>query len=148
MGFARHIGSATAGLLLVALGACATTQGNLTSSADRLEHNATALARDERGADYPANSNYSRDARELADQAHDFRRLVEDRRADDRDVKASFESLSRSYHTLRDDADRAESRTAQADLKPVTDAYLDVEREMGGYPDSHRYARDRYTSER
>jgi hypothetical protein len=40
--------------------------------------------------------------------------------------------------------DRSDSREAQLDLKPVTEAYLDVEREMGGYRgDRDRYARDR-----
>ncbi len=147
----RNVGFSMAGFMLVALAGCATTQGNLTSSADRLEHNADALAREEprdtRAADYPT-TGYSRDARELADQAHDFRRTVMDRRADDREVKAAFEHVSRSYHTLRDDVDRSDSRDAQADLKPVTDAYLDVERAMGGYPDADRYARDGYTRER
>jgi hypothetical protein len=66
-----------------------------------------------------------------------------DSRADRRDLDVAFESLSRSYHDLRDDVDRSDSREAQLDLKPVTEAYLDVEREMGGYRASDRYARDR-----
>jgi hypothetical protein len=141
---ARNIASTMAGLVLMALGGCATTHGNLTSSADRLERSADALNRDVR--DEPAS--YSRDTRELADRAHDFRRMVEDRRTDDRDVKASFEQLSRSYHAVRDEVDHSDSRQAQVDFKPVTEAYLDVEREMGGYPDSHRYARGSDTRDR
>jgi chromosome segregation ATPase len=147
---ARNIAFTTVGLVLVALTGCATTHGNLTSSADRLERNTQALsqdAREGRAADHSTTA-YSRDARELADQAHDFRRTVADRRADDRDVKAAFEQLSRSYHALRDEVDRSDAREAQVDLKPVTEAYLDVEREMGGYPDSHRYARDSDTRDR
>ncbi|HUI60169.1 MAG TPA: DUF4226 domain-containing protein [Steroidobacteraceae bacterium] len=126
----------------VALCGCATSRGNLTNSADRLERNADLLSdhvRDEPvAADY-APAGYTRDARALAEQAHEFRRVVQDGRADDRDVKVSFEQLSRRYHDLRDDVDRSDSHRAQADLRPVTDAYLDVEREMGGYP-GHRYA--------
>ncbi|MGH8137549.1 MAG: hypothetical protein ACREVV_05050 [Steroidobacteraceae bacterium] len=142
MAVARIIAATAAGLLLTALGGCVTTQGNLTSSADRLEHNSDALAQDLRdestAADYP--SGYSQDARDLAEQSHDFRRTVEDRSASDGDVKAAFEHLSHSYHALRDDVDRSESHAAKVDLRPVTEAYLDVERGMGGYP-AHRYAR-------
>ena len=150
MDVARNVASTTVGFLLVALASCVTTHGNLTSSADRLEHNANALAQDLRdeppSGDYP--SGYTRDARELAEQAHDFRRTVEDTDARDGDVKSAFERLSRSYHSLRDDVDRADSHAAKVDLRPVTEAYLDVEREMGGYPEHHRNAHgdsyDRY----
>ena len=140
---ARNFAFAMASSLLVAFVGCATTHGNLTSSADRLERNAQALARDARDEPaYGSTTGYSRDAHQLADQAHDFRRTVADNRADSRDVNAAFEQLSRSYHELRDQVDRSDSRQAQADLKPVTEAYLDVEREMGGYAHSRRYARD------
>ena len=50
-------------------------------------------------------------------------------------MKAAFERVSRSYHLVRDEVDRSDSREAQADLKPVTETYLDVERGMGGYPE-------------
>jgi hypothetical protein len=46
-------------------------------------------------------------------------------------VKESFGRLSRSYHALRDEVERSDSREARIDLKPVTESYLDVEREMG-----------------
>jgi len=124
------------------MGGCATSpHGNLARSADRLDHNAELLARDDHGRS--ASSSYSREADALAEKAHDFRLAVTDSRADRRDLEGAFESLSRTYHALRDDVDRADSREAQLDLKPVTEAYLDVEREMGGYRASDRYARDR-----
>jgi len=128
-------------LLLAALAGCVTTHGNLASSADRLERNADALSRDSREtrADYA--SRYSHDASELAEETHDFRATLADRNADDRDVRAAFERVSKTYHRLRDDVDRSDSHQAQVDLRPTTDAYLDVEREMGGY-DRHRYARE------
>jgi hypothetical protein len=94
------------------------------------------LARDARG------DSYSREASELADQAQDFRRTVLDRRADDSEVRDAFEVLSRDYHALRDEVDRSNDRDAAADLRPVTEAYLDIEREMGGF-DDRRYADDR-----
>jgi hypothetical protein len=130
--------------LMMAMGGCASSpHGNLARSADRLEHNAEVLARGDHDRGY-SSSSYSREADELAAKAHDFREALQDSRADRRDLDASFESLSRSYHDLRDDVDRSDSREAQLDLKPVTEAYLDVEREMGGYrADRDRYARDR-----
>jgi hypothetical protein len=123
----------------VLLAGCATTHGSLSSNADRLERNSERLA--SRAPNY---SNYARDARELADEAHDFRLTVRDRRADDRDVKDAFEKLSHDYHAVRDNVDRSNSRQAELDLRPVTDAYLDIERTIGGYPSD----RDRYAGER
>jgi hypothetical protein len=111
----------------VALAGCATTQGSLTTSAERLERNAAELARDGRDS-----TRYGNDARELADQAHDFRLTVTDRRAEDRDIRLAFEELSHDYHSLRDEVDRSESRDAALDFRSVTEAYLDIEREMNG----------------
>lgn len=146
---ARSISLTLIGVMLAALAGCATTHGRLTRSADRLERNASAFASDARYASdtVAANSEVSRDARDLADQADEFRHTVNDSRADDRDVQNAFDRLSRSYHTLRDDVDHSGSPQAMADMRPVTQAYLDVEGDMGGYP-SHRYAEDEDRSER
>jgi len=130
--------AALAACLLIGLSGCATTaRSNMSTSADRLEHNANLLADDVRSADYP--SGYVRDVHMLADDARDFRRTVEDRASSDGDVKAAFERLSRSYHAVRDEVDHSDSRTARGDLQPVTDSYLDIEREMGGYPALHEH---------
>jgi hypothetical protein len=140
----RTLKFAFAGSALTLLAACATTRIDLTSSADRLERNAHAMAQDVReDADSP--SGFSRDARALAEDARDFRHVVEDHGAGDTDVKRAFERVSRSYHAVRDDADRSDSRTAREDLRPVTDAYLDLEKAMGGYPERDR---DYHLSER
>jgi hypothetical protein len=134
---ARSIAAAMASSALIAiLAGCATTHGSLSSSADRLERSADMLARDAQG------ESYSREASELADQAEDFRRTVLDRRADDGEVRDAFEVLSRDYHALRDEVDRSNDREAATDLRSVTEAYLDIEREMGGF-DDRRYAEDR-----
>jgi hypothetical protein len=130
----KLIAATLAGSALLTFAGCATTHGSLRSSADRLERNAAELARDTR------DSSAASDARQLADQAHDFRRTVEDRRADDRDIQIAFEELSRDYHALRDEVDDSDSREDEIDLRPVTEAYLDIEREMNA---STRYARDR-----
>jgi hypothetical protein len=131
-----------AAALVTLMSGCATSpHGNLARSAERLENNADELARSDSGA--YANGSYSREADVLAEKAHDFRHAVKDSHADRDDLDAEFESLSRTYHDLRDDVDRSDSREAQLDLKPVTEAYLDIEREMGGYhSDRDRYARD------
>ena len=139
---ARSIAVAVAASALIAiLAGCATTHGSLSTSAQRLEKSADLLARDARG------DGYAREADTLADQAKDFRGTVLDRRADDEEVRDAFEVLSRDYHALRDEVDRSNDREAAADLRPVTEAYLDIEREMGGF-DDRRYADDRDSDRR
>jgi hypothetical protein len=124
------------------MGGCASSpHGDLGRSAERLERNSADLARHDHG-DYSDRS-YSREASALAEEARDFRMAVHDSRADRSDLDEAFEDLSRTYHELRDDVDRSDSREAKLDLKPVTEAYLDVERAMGGYRADDRYARDR-----
>lgn len=119
-----------ASLAAVALAGCATTpHGGLDHSANRLDRDAQVYAQD--AAD-SGNTDYTEDARDFADRAHEFRRTVEDPNADHREVQAAFEELSRSYHTLRDDVQHADSDEARHDLAPVTQAYLDVEDDMGG----------------
>lgn len=125
----------TASLMAVALAGCATTRhGGLDHSADRLDTNAQAFAQNAADAPrgYDENTSYTEDARDFADRAHEFHRTVEDTSADKHDVRASFDELSRSYHALRDDVQRSDSDYARRDLAPVTQAYLDVEDDMGG----------------
>lgn len=141
---AKTLTVAPAACALAVLSGCVETRSSLTSAAERLEHNANAMARDARdlpsSADYPAG--YSRDARQLADDAHEFRNTALDRGASDPDTKAAFRRVSRSYLLVRDEAEHSDSHDVRADLKPVTDAYLDVEREMGGYPSRRASADD------
>jgi hypothetical protein len=135
-----------AALVAVSLAGCATTpHGGLDHSANRLDHNATAFAEDSQEAPrgYDEDANYTEEARDFADRAHEFRRTVEDPSSDKRDVSASFDELSRSYHTLRDDIQHSDSDAARHDLQPVTAAYLDVEDDMGGAQPS-RYSEADY----
>lgn len=134
---------ATVGLM--AIGGCATTGGNLTSSANRLERSAYALQDEARDDD--ARSGFRRDARELAEEARDFRRVVEDRRSSDDDVNDAFSDVSKRYHAMRDEVERSDSREAASEFRSVTEAYLDVEREMrsrDGRRDRDRYVSDDY----
>lgn len=141
---ARQVGWLTASLMAMALAGCATTHGGLGTSAERLDRNAQAFAQDSEEAPrgYAENTSYTEDARDFAARAHEFRRAVEDedRDADDRDVKDAFAELSRSYHALRDDVERSDDREARRDLHPITQAYLDVEDEMGGARAPSRYS--------
>ena len=136
----------TAALMAAALAGCATTRhGGLEHSAARLDRNAQALAQDSEEAPrgYAERTSYTEDARDFADRAHEFRRTVEDGSADRHDVRASFDELSRSYHALRDDVERSGDDDARRDMQPVTQAYLDVEDDMGGAGPS-RYSQEDY----
>jgi len=143
MMIARKAGLLTASLMAMALAGCATNRhGGLDSSADRLDSNAQAFAQDAQDAPRGTeeNTGYTEDAQDLSVRAHEFRRTVEDGDADHRDVNASFDELSRSYHALRDDVERSDDPVARRDLRPVTQAYLDVEDNMGGAGTSSRYS--------
>jgi hypothetical protein len=136
----KRIGLTIAALAAVGLAGCVTSGGNLTNSAERLERSADELRADAR--DDGANGSYYRDAQEFAEEARDFRHALSDRDADRDDVKEAFRDLSGRYHALRDEVERTRDRDAELDFKPVTEAYLDVEREMGRYGGRDRYARD------
>ena len=137
--FSKRLVLTIASLAAVGLAGCVTTHGNLASSAERLERSASELQTDARSDDSSA---YYRDAQEFASEARDFNRTVEDRRADGDDVQDAFRDLSSRYHALRDEVERSRDREAELDFKPVTEAYLDVEREMRRVDDRDHYARD------
>ena len=125
--FSKRIGLTIASFAAVGLAGCVTTHGSLENNAQRLERSAVELQADARN---DGSNNYYRDAQEFAVEARDFRRTLEDRRADDDDVEDAFRDLSSRYHALRDEVERSRDRDAELDFKPVTEAYLDVEREM------------------
>jgi hypothetical protein len=135
MRLSGRAGWLTASLTVVALAGCASTpHGGLHRSADRLDRNAQAFAEDAQDAPrgYSGGGGYAEDAQDFANRAHEFRRAVEDPDANRGDVRASFQDLSRSYNALRDDVQRSGNSDATRDLQPVTQAYLDVEDDMGG----------------
>jgi hypothetical protein len=118
--------AATVGLM--AVGGCATTGGSLSSSAERLERSAYALQ--EEANDSDVRTDFRRDARELAEETREFNRVVEDRDSSKEDVHEAFEDVSRRYHALRDEVERDRDHEANAEFRDVTEAYLDVEREV------------------
>ena len=128
----------TAAVVLIT--GCATTGGSLSSSADKLERNAYQLQRESR--DDASHGAYSREAAALAEEAREFKVVLNDRRARKGDIDDAFADLSKRYHALRSEMDRTRnSREADMEFKAVTDAYLDIEREMGKQR-RDRYARD------
>jgi len=141
---ARTAGFLTASLMAIAIAGCATTtaHGGLRMSAGRLDRSAQAFAQDAQEAPrgYDQSTTYTGDARDFADRAHEFRRTVEERGADSSDARASFQDLSRSYNSLRDEVQHSGDRNARRDLRPVTRAYLDVEDNMGGARTRSRYS--------
>lgn len=137
--FSKRIVLTVAAVAAMGLAGCATTSGNLASSAERLERSATELQRDARN---DGSGNYYRDAQAFAAETHDFRQTLADRRADGPDIQEAFRDLSGRYHALRDEVERSRDRDVELDFKPVTEAYLDVEREMRRVGSRDRYARD------
>lgn len=135
----RILSGLAASLLATTIAGCASSGGNLSSSAERLERSSYTLERNAR--DERERADFHRDALALAEEARDFRRTLGDSRADRRDMREAFSDLSRRYHALRDEVERSRDREVVRDFAPVTDAYLDIEREMdrGG---KDRYARD------
>jgi hypothetical protein len=127
-------------IALCGMTGCATTGPSLSSSAERLEDTSFAM---ERNADQ---SRVRQDARELSEEAREFRRTLMSNRADRGDVREEFDDVSRSYHSLRDEVERARDHETDRYFEPVTNAYLDIEREIGRSDpeDRDRYARGRY----
>lgn len=130
---------------LLGLGGCVSPRANLTGAADNLEFNANTLVRDahDDSARTDYQPTYGRDARSLADSAHDLRRSI-DERASDAEVRVAFDHVSRSYHAVRDEVAHSGDLQAQRDFGAVTDSYRRVEHDLGVYPDRDREARADY----
>jgi hypothetical protein len=130
----RILAMTLASTAALALCGCMTARSSLTNSAVNLDRSADALARTVSDAPPGDTSDrYNRDVQALAEDAHAFRRTAEGHAASDADVRAAFDRVSRDYHAVRDDVDRSDSRTARDNLHPVTQSYLDVERDMSRY---------------
>src|SRR5262245_7657867 len=100
--------AATVGLM--SSGGCATTGRTLPRSATRLERSGGALQEEARGGG--ERSGYRSGARELAEEARDFRRTVEDHRSSKEDVRDALGDVSMQYQAMRDEVERSRSRDA------------------------------------
>jgi predicted nucleic acid-binding Zn-ribbon protein len=115
--------------IAASLAGCATNGSSLENSSERLERSALELQDEAR--DQSVGSDYRHDAQELANEARDFRRMLSDRDADRDDLRDAFQDLSKQYHALRDETERSREPALEDEFKDVTEAYLDIEREMG-----------------
>jgi hypothetical protein len=122
----RAIVWVSASAVLMCLAACATTRNPLADSADTLNHNAQAFAQ-QSDAMTPA---LRQDAHQLADSTLEFRSVVGVNGTDSASAKTAFEDVSRSYHRVKADVDQVGTPNSEADLRPVTEAYQNVERVM------------------
>jgi len=144
----RSVVFAVLGLAVVLLAGCATTRTRTAKAAERLERSAAAFVI---RTCYEPNATCSRNrylpaARAFAEQARRFGQTLH--RAGDQKVILAFECLWLSYHTLRDEVNRSPNRQGQADLKPVTRAFIDVQRHVKNgysYADPALYASGGYT---
>jgi outer membrane murein-binding lipoprotein Lpp len=120
---------------LAGLAACVSTRDSVATSADDLERHANVLAQDatyqKSNPDYDA---LMRDTRGLAEDARDFRHVVEGRGSDS-DVQVAFDRVSRSYHAVRDEVEHSDSLQERRDFTPVMDSYHDIEQRLGVRPD-------------
>jgi hypothetical protein len=133
---------AAAGVLSVLLGGCVSTHARLIQAANTLQERASAFAAADNSY---ARTGYSEQAREFADQAHDFRQTVGS--AGDLEVVHTFQELWRDYRALRDGVAHSHAPQARADLKPVSEAFVDVQRIVKNgysYADSTVFASGRY----
>ena len=129
MELARNVMFVTASALLVTLAGCATTPRNpLVDSADTLAHSAHALA-DHSDAISPT---LEWDAHQLAESTFQFRTAVPVNGTDDASAKAAFGAVARNYQKVNEDVNQVNTANARAALRPVTEAYQAVARQMGG----------------
>jgi len=119
---------ASLALAIAILAGCATTHTRTARAADRLERRADAFAA--RSCYEPRDaclaSRYLSGARGFADEAREFRRTIDG--AGDQQVVLAYERLWRKYHTLRDEVCGLRDRQVQGDLKPLKQAFVDVQR--------------------
>lgn len=113
-------------LVLMTLVGCATVHSSIMRSADNLGSSASAFAVDA-GRDFPR-------AAEFSNQAGYFLETVD--RASDREVISAYERLWAAYHALRYEVEHSGNQRAEADFKPVTQAFTHVARDMRGYADA------------
>jgi hypothetical protein len=131
---------------LVLLAGCATVHSGTATAADQLVQSADAFAA---GSCFEPNAVLSTQpaACRFTDQARAFR-LSLDGQGGDQAVVLAFQGLWRSYRALRDETYHLSDSDARARLKPVTEAFVAVQRHViTGYShaDPTLYASGGYT---
>lgn len=124
---------------------CETTHFRTARAADTLDHRAGAFAARTCLEPNTSSQQHLRSACAFADQAYEFRQTLGN--AGDQEIVLVFQRLWRSYHALRDEVDGLHDRQLRADLKPVTQAFVDVQRHVKNgysYADPTLYASGGY----
>jgi hypothetical protein len=129
------------GVLVILLAGCTTTQGGTSAAADGLERSVDVLI---------AQHCYERNrvcsaAEEFAQATHEFRRTLDT--AGDAGVVSAFKRLWRGYQTLRGEIYGSADRQLRAELKPTTQAFIGVQRNVKNrysYADPALYANGAY----
>jgi hypothetical protein len=120
-------------LAVVLVAGCETTHTRTARAADKLEQRIDAFAAG--ACDQSSAACFSQQlaaAHWFADQVQEFRETCEN--GGDQEVVFTFQRLWRSYHALRDEVYRLRDRQIQVDFKPVTQAFVDVQRDVkNGY---------------
>jgi len=132
MNTTRSLALAATSLLLAACAGDLPRSANppnshLAQSAETLEENTRALAERSDAMDRI----FADDAHELQRHAYDFRMAAESANSSNAELKADFDQLTRSYQTLRSDAQQRHTEQASGALDLVSQAYDDVARQMG-----------------
>ena len=134
MGVVRTVLVAISWLAVVLVAGCETTHTRTVTAADKLEQRIDAFAAgacDQSNAACSSRQQLAA-ARWFADQVQEFRETCEN--GGDQEVVFAFQRLWRSYHALRDEIYRLRDRQLQVDFKPVTRAFVDVQRDVkNGY---------------
>ena len=115
-------------LAVVLVAGCETTHTRTARAADKLERRIDAFAAG--ACDQSSAACSSR--QQFADQVQAFRETCAN--GADQEVVFAFQRLWRSYHALRDEVYRLRDRQLQVDFKSVTQAFVDVQRNVkNGY---------------
>jgi hypothetical protein len=134
-------------LAVVLVAGCETTQTRTTRAADKLEQRIDAFAAGACDQSSAACSSRQQSAAAwFAAQVQEFRETCENG-GGDLAVVFAFQRLWRSYQALRDEVYRLRDRQLQVDFKPVTQAFVDVQRDVKNgysYADQTVYASGGY----
>jgi hypothetical protein len=121
-------------LAVVLAAGCETTHTRTVGATDEFERRIDAFAAgacDQSSAACSSRQQIAA-ARGFAAEVRAFRETCEN--GGDQEVVFAFQRLWHSYHALRDEVDRLRDRELQVDFKPVTQAFVDVQRDVkNGY---------------
>jgi len=139
--------TATLGLAVILLAACTTTPTGSAAAADELERSAALFA--DRTCYEPNNACSTGQclpaACGFAVRAREFRQVLDS--AGPQEVLVAFKRLWRGYHALRGEVYLSGDQQLRINLKPITQAFVDVQRHVitaYSYADPALYANGGY----